>query len=130
VLVPLVLIAPLNRTIPEITRTDALAAPAASFQPWPSFSAVNDLPDSENVAPSSEVLHWNIQAAGASTFTTPVGAMSRSPMPPVQTLITTLTVLRGRNLRGSVNALREVPAVLMSPAKCTMPPVMPTEGLR
>src|SRR5215469_555978 len=92
-LVPLVQIAPLKCTIPEMVRTAAFAVPDGAFiQPFWSVSGLNDFGDNANQAPSSDVPHWIIQrlpVPSASTDTAPLGAMSRRPMLPVQRLIRT-----------------------------------------
>src|SRR5215472_11981287 len=89
--VPLVAIAPLKCTIPEMVRTAAFDVPKGAFvQPFWSASAVNDVGDNANEAPSSEVPHCTIQkllVPSGCTVTAPLGAMFRRPMLPVQRLI-------------------------------------------
>src|SRR5215469_6700132 len=123
--VPLVRIAPLKCTIPEMTRAAAFAVPDGKFcQPFLSFSAVNDFGDRANAAPSSEVPHLMAKDWPGSdcTLATPLAVMLSCPISPVHRLIRMRTVLLGRNLAGRIKATVFLPVGMISPSKRTNPP--------
>src|SRR5690348_12375959 len=81
--VPLVAMAPLRWTIPEMPRTAALeVAKGALVQPFFSVRLVKNAGALANEAPSSEVKHWALEKVppSASTSTTPLGAMCSRPL--------------------------------------------------
>src|SRR5215467_9270547 len=80
-LVPPVAMAPLKCMTPPMLRTAALeVAKGALVHPFFSVSAVNEVADLANEAPSSEVKHWALAKLPAWTVTVPLCWMRRRPL--------------------------------------------------
>src|SRR6185312_8588049 len=113
-------------------RTAALEAPkGALVQPFLRVRVVNDAFDLANLAPSSEVKHWALEKVppSASTFTTPLGAMSSRPLVALHRSMGINTLVGGRKAFGRVNGTGFVPPVAIAPLKWTIPETLTTAAL-
>src|SRR5579859_256500 len=130
-LVPVVAMAPLRWTMPEMVRTAGAEVPNGEpVQPFCSVSGVNELADFAKVAPSSEVKHAALLNVPPSawTVTTPVGSICSRPLVASHRSTGMKTGLAGRNAAGSVNGTGLVPVVAIAPLRWTMPEMVRTAG--
>src|SRR5579859_2230415 len=130
-LLPVVAMAPLKCTIPEIVRTSAAEVPNGEpVQPFCNVSGVNELADLANETPSNEVKHAALLNAPPSawTVTTPVGSICSRPLAALHRSTGTNTTLAGRNAAGRVNGTGLLPVVAMAPLKCTIPEIVRTSA--